>query len=42
MSIAKYRAKFIAKFPFVKAVGISGSLSKGYYDNESDIDFCNY
>lgn len=37
--IAKERAKFIAKFPFVKAVGVSGSLSKGYYDNDSDIDF---
>ena len=39
MIIAKERAKFISKFPFVKAVGISGSLSKGYYDNDSDIDF---
>ncbi len=39
MLIAKERAKFIAKFPFVKAVGVSGSLSKGYYDNDSDIDF---
>lgn len=39
MIIAKQRAKFISKFPFVKAVGISGSLSKGYYDNNSDIDF---
>jgi hypothetical protein len=37
--IAKERAKFISKFPFVKAIGVSGSLSKGYYDNESDIDF---
>jgi predicted nucleotidyltransferase len=37
--IAKNRAKFISKFPYVKAVGVSGSLSKGYYDNESDIDF---
>lgn len=37
--IAKERAKFISKFPYVKAVGVSGSLSKGYYDNESDIDF---
>jgi predicted nucleotidyltransferase len=37
--IAKKRAKFIAKFPFVRAVGVSGSLSKGYFDNESDIDF---
>jgi predicted nucleotidyltransferase len=37
--IAKKRAKYIAKFPFVMAVGVSGSLSKGYYDDESDIDF---
>ncbi len=36
---AKERASFIAKFPYVKAVGVSGSLSKGYYDSESDIDF---
>jgi Nucleotidyltransferase domain len=39
LKIARQKAKFIAKFPFVKAVGVSGSLSKGYYDNESDIDF---
>lgn len=39
MRIAQSKAKFIAKFPYVEAVGISGSLSKGYYDNESDIDF---
>lgn len=36
---AKERALFISKFPFVKAVGVSGSLSKGYFDNDSDIDF---
>ncbi|MCF6128456.1 nucleotidyltransferase domain-containing protein [Flavobacterium sp. AS60] len=36
---ANQRAKLIAKFPYVEAVGISGSLSKDYYDNESDIDF---
>lgn len=36
---AKNKSKFISKFPYVKAVGISGSLSKGYFDNESDIDF---
>lgn len=36
---AKERAAFIAKFPYVRAVGVSGSLSKGYYDNDSDIDF---
>jgi predicted nucleotidyltransferase len=39
MRIANKKARFIAKFPYVEAVGISGSLSKGYYDNESDIDF---
>jgi predicted nucleotidyltransferase len=36
---AQKKARFIAKFPYVEAVGVSGSLSKGYYDNESDIDF---
>jgi hypothetical protein len=36
---AQSKALFISKFPFVAAVGISGSLSKGYYDSESDIDF---
>jgi len=36
---AKEQAKLISKFPYVEAVGVSGSLSKGYYDNESDIDF---
>lgn len=36
---AKEKANFISKFPYVEAVGVSGSLSKGYYDNESDIDF---
>ncbi len=39
MRKAKKRARFIAKFPFVEAVGVSGSLSKGYYDQDSDIDF---
>ena len=29
----------ISNFPFVEAVGVSGSLSKGYYDTDSDIDF---
>jgi predicted nucleotidyltransferase len=36
---AHQKARFIAKFPYVEAVGVSGSLSKGYYDNKSDIDF---
>ena len=39
LRIASKKAKFISKFPYVEAVGVSGSLSKGYYDNESDIDF---
>lgn len=32
-------SKFISKFPYVKGVAISGSLSKGYYDEDGDIDF---
>ena len=39
LRIAYKKANLISKFPYVEAVGISGSLSKGYYDNESDIDF---
>lgn len=39
MSKALERAKLIMSFPFVEAVAISGSLSKGYYDNDGDIDF---
>lgn len=32
-------AAIIAGFPFVKCVCVSGSLSKGYADEKSDIDF---
>ena len=32
-------SKFISKFPYVEGVGISGSLSKGYYDEDGDFDF---
>jgi hypothetical protein len=39
MGIARRKAEFIASFPFVEGVGVSGSLSKGYYDRNSDIDF---
>ena len=39
LAIAKKRARFISRFPFVEGVGVSGSLSKGYYDDRSDIDF---
>ncbi|WP_298221328.1 nucleotidyltransferase domain-containing protein [Flavobacterium sp.] len=36
---AREKANLISKFPYVEAVGVSGSLSKGYYDQDSDIDF---
>jgi hypothetical protein len=36
---AKQMVKLISQFPFVKAVFISGSLSKGYMDGNSDIDY---
>ena len=36
---ARKVSKFISKFPYVEGVGISGSLSKGYYDDDGDIDF---
>jgi hypothetical protein len=32
-------SRFISKFPYVEGVGISGSLSKGYYDDDGDFDF---
>lgn len=32
-------SRLISKFPYVEGVGISGSLSKGYFDEEGDIDF---
>ncbi|MEZ5017823.1 MAG: nucleotidyltransferase domain-containing protein [Flavipsychrobacter sp.] len=36
---AKLSTKIIAQFPFVSSICISGSLSKGYADDNSDIDF---
>lgn len=33
------RSRFINKFPFVRSVNISGSLSKNYFDSEADFDF---
>jgi hypothetical protein len=33
------RSRFISKFPFVRSVMISGSLSKNYMEAGSDIDF---
>ena len=32
-------SKFLYKFPFVRGVGISGSLSKNFADENADIDF---
>jgi hypothetical protein len=37
--LARKKAKLISSFPFVRAVMISGSLSKGYMDEKSDFDF---
>ncbi|TSE10872.1 MULTISPECIES: nucleotidyltransferase domain-containing protein [Aquimarina] len=39
MDKAIKKGVFISKFPFIKAVGISGSLSKNYHDKNSDVDF---
>ena len=39
LPIARKQAGFIGKFPFVRAVMASGSLSKGYMDEKSDLDF---
>lgn len=37
---AKRMSCFIAKFPYVESVSISGALSKGYYDDvDGDFDF---
>jgi len=37
--VAVKKAELIANFPFVRAVMVSGSLSKGYMDENSDLDF---
>ena len=39
LKIAKCFSNIIAKFPYVRAVLVSGSLSKGYMDEDADIDF---
>ena len=39
LKVAEKKARFIGKFPFVRAVMASGSLSKGYMDESSDLDF---
>jgi hypothetical protein len=37
--IAQRQARLIARFPFVRGVMASGSFSKGYMDQKSDLDF---
>lgn len=39
LPIAHKQALFISKFPFVRAVMASGSLSKDYMDEQADLDF---
>jgi len=39
LKVAEQKARFIGKFPFVRGVMASGSLSKGYMDEHSDLDF---
>jgi hypothetical protein len=39
MPFARKRGQFISKFPFVRAVMASGSFSKDYMDEQSDLDF---
>lgn len=39
LKIAQKQARLIASFPFVRAVMASGSLSKEYMDENSDLDF---
>lgn len=39
MKIAEKKAAFIGRFPFVKGVFISGSLSKGVFLEDGDVDF---
>lgn len=39
MPKALRRSNFIQKFPFVRSVNISGSLSKNYFDETTDFDF---
>jgi hypothetical protein len=39
LSKAHQKAKFISRFPFIRGIAISGSLSKNYADDKSDLDF---
>lgn len=39
MKRARRMSRFIGRFPYVRAVCLSGSISKGYVDLDSDIDY---
>lgn len=39
IKIAGKKAEFLFKFPYVRGIGVSGSLSKNYADEFSDVDF---
>lgn len=39
LSIAAKNARFLFQFPFVRGIGVSGSLSKNYADENADIDY---
>lgn len=39
MKTAQRAARWLSKFPYVKGVAVSGSLSKNFADEKSDIDF---
>ncbi len=39
LKIASRFSKLISMFPYVRGIYISGSLSKGYMDHETDIDY---
>jgi len=39
MPRALRRSRFIARFPFVRGVALSGTLSKGIFDKGDDVDF---
>lgn len=39
LKIGQKKSKFISKFPYVRGVFISGSLSKNYIDQDGDIDY---
>lgn len=39
MKTARQVAKFLAGFPYVKAIAVSGSLSKNFATHKTDIDF---